>query len=182
MAILASQQQVGPHIYTQLCMVRVAPGSRSPFWSQNQVKVLIDRESSYYIKAPPKIRARYFFSNSTRFAALVRPVVMYSVPNVIYCNLFGPFRTGFCLRSRQSLRSRRDLCPSRMVLADAAPWRAYQRVAAQRTACVWQVSSRCSSRAALAHLSAPPATLAALGLGQLRTVACKRGRLTQFKF
>ena len=49
-------------------------------------------------------------------------------------------------------------------------------VAAQRTACVRQASSRLSSRAALAHLSAPPATLAALGLGQLRTVACKRGR------
>ena len=34
------------------------------------------------------------------------------------------------------------------------------------------MSSRFSSRAALAQLSAPPATLAALGLGQLRTVVC----------
>ena len=32
-------------------MVHVAPGSRSPFWSQNQVKVLIDRESSFHISS-----------------------------------------------------------------------------------------------------------------------------------
>ena len=32
-------------------MFHVAPGSRSPFWSQNQVKVLINRESSFYISS-----------------------------------------------------------------------------------------------------------------------------------
>ena len=56
-------------------MVHVAPGSRSPLWSQNQVKVLIDRESSF-ISAPQKLRARYFFSNSIRFSAQPPSVVM----------------------------------------------------------------------------------------------------------
>ena len=70
----------------------------------------------------------------------------------------------------------------RMELLLSVAMEGRRSVAAQRTACVRQASSRCSSRAALAHLSAPPATLAALGLGQLRTVAYKRGRHMWYKF
>ena len=35
-------------------MVHVAPGSRPPSWSQNEVKVLIDAESSLFIATPEK--------------------------------------------------------------------------------------------------------------------------------
>ena len=49
-----------------MAMVHVAPGSRSPFWSQNQVKVLIDRESSFHIRST-KTPSQIFFLNSTRF-------------------------------------------------------------------------------------------------------------------
>ena len=56
----------GAGSYKDLGMVHVAPGSRSPFWSQNQVKVLIDRESSFCISST-KTPRQIFFSNSTRF-------------------------------------------------------------------------------------------------------------------
>ena len=138
-------------------------------------------DAIFFLLGKIEIDERTVFSNSTRVSAQPPPVVMLRRLPASILLLSASFRKGFCNKCSLAVQLRRLLCCMAVVLADAAPWRADQHVAAQRTACVWQMSSRMSSRAALAHLSAPPATLAALGLGQLRTVACKRGRRTQFK-
>ena len=89
-------------------MVRVAPGSRSPFWSQNQVKVLIDRESSFYISSTKNPSQIFFLKFDSVFCAASAPsvVMLRRLPASILL-LSASTRIGFC---NKSVCSRRLLC------------------------------------------------------------------------
>jgi len=101
-ASTASRKQ-GPQTEKRwLSMVRVAPGSRPPSWSQNEVKVLIDAESSLYsssIETPGP--ARPWRENVTRprsSAGLPRLYPFWIIPSDLFPLLCLPTPyLSFCL-------------------------------------------------------------------------------------
>ena len=53
LTLLGTLGSVLPALEQRIAMVRVAPGSRPPSWSQNEIKVLVDAEMNRLFIAAP---------------------------------------------------------------------------------------------------------------------------------